>query len=454
MNAEHIEFAPDVAPHTWRPRSLVKIASVPPEPPTIGGLLYPRKRTVLSGETESLKTWLALILAKAEMEIGVPVAWVDVDAMGAAALLERLRALGVDDDITDELFLYYEPEESLRAELLEDVCGDIAGRGVRLFVIDAFNPILNLHGLDPSSTPDVETFWREVATPITSVGAAPTLLDHVVKNANQRGKYAYGSERKATGATVHIGFRLLEPLTRGSTGRTLLTRHKDRPGFLPHPTIGKLVLVSDGNAVTYSLEAEHSTTDGRFRPTVLMERVSSKLESEAEPRSQRWVEGNVKGKVEALRTALDVLVEEGYVVKEELSRGYGFSSLRPYREADDAENQPDSTASPLRPHRVPDLRSTPSTDCVPECPYRARDAVEVDSDAERVPTASPASSEEGWPVDDEDVEVVPSVVALRIGEPGYLELLDRSLEAGHLTDRERRQQRLLHFAVVRSTAAA
>jgi hypothetical protein len=48
--------------HTWRSSSLVARAANPPESPTIGGLLYPAKRTLLSGETEALKTWLALIL--------------------------------------------------------------------------------------------------------------------------------------------------------------------------------------------------------------------------------------------------------------------------------------------------------------------------------------------------------------------------------------------------------
>ena len=65
------------APNTWRPANLVQLAANPPEPPSIGGLLYPGLRTVLSGETESMKTWLALILAKAEIEAGFPVVWVD-----------------------------------------------------------------------------------------------------------------------------------------------------------------------------------------------------------------------------------------------------------------------------------------------------------------------------------------------------------------------------------------
>ncbi len=92
--------------HSWIPHSLVDLAQAPPAPPVIGGLLYPGKRTLLSGETESLKTWLALILAKAEMEIQIPVAWVDLDDMGAGAILQRLRALQVTDQTIHDFFFY------------------------------------------------------------------------------------------------------------------------------------------------------------------------------------------------------------------------------------------------------------------------------------------------------------------------------------------------------------
>jgi hypothetical protein len=102
--------------HTWIPASLITLAQNPPEPPTIGNLLYPGKRTLLSGETESLKTWLALILAKAEMQIEIPVAWVDLDDMGAGAILQRLRAIGVTDTETHEQFHYYQPEQMLYSQ--------------------------------------------------------------------------------------------------------------------------------------------------------------------------------------------------------------------------------------------------------------------------------------------------------------------------------------------------
>ena len=115
--------------------------------------------------------------------------------------------------------------------------------------------MLNLHGLDPSRTPDVETFWREVADPDHRAGAAPALLDHVAKNA-EPAKYAYGSERKATGAIVHIGIRLVEPLSRGSEGRRSSSAARIGPACLPQPEHRPLILTSDGENVAYALEAD------------------------------------------------------------------------------------------------------------------------------------------------------------------------------------------------------
>jgi hypothetical protein len=291
----------------------------------------------------------------------------------------------VDDDVIDDRFVYYEPAERLVDDLLEDVCGEITHRGIRLFVVDAFNPMLSLHGLDPGSTPDIESFWREVASPITAAGAAPALIDHVTKNADARGKYSYGSERKASGAIVHVGFQLTEPFKRGGTGRAVLRTHKDRPGFLPRPTVGKLVLVSDGLNVTYALEEDRSRKGERFRPTMYMERISVNLESEVEARSKNWIEENVTGKADPIRTALEVLVDEGFVMREDTPRGHYFTSVQPYREADDHDDEEvDETSSLPRPYLVPSLRSTPSSDLVPSSPLYG-DEVEVEVDQGRPP---------------------------------------------------------------------
>jgi hypothetical protein len=420
--------------HTWVARSVVALAASPAEPPTIGGLLYPAKRAVFSGETESLKTWLALILAKAEMDIGHPVAWVDLDAMGSAEILARLRALGVADSVVHDLFLYYEPGERLAGEMLAEVCEAIGARRIRLFVVDAFNPLLSLHGLDPNSTADVEAFWREVATPITDAGAAPLMLDHVVKNREAQGKYAYGSERKASGAIVHVGFRLLEPLTRGGSGAAHLMTHKDRPGFLPRPTIGRLVLDSNAGAISYRLEEDRSRADGRFRPTVLMERISRRLELLDDPVSQTWVEENVSGNAPALREALAVLTDEGYMERADGPRNsFLFSAIRPFREADDAvESDVGATPSSPRPHPVPDLRST-RTVTTPSPSPLIGDGVAPGLTGTLTTSPDPVPRGRRRPL---------------LGDDGCVHRLLLAANAGHITEAERRRAARAHRLVV------
>jgi hypothetical protein len=387
---------PDAQRHTWIPQSLIQLAQNPPAPPTIGNILYPGKRTLLSGETESLKTWLALILAKAEMNIENPVAWVDLDDMGAGAILQRLRAINVPDNTIDQFFLYYQPEQRLKDKLLDDVLMQLTVTGTRLMIIDAFNPALNLHGLDPNSTPDIETFWREIADPIAKTGTAPLLLDHVTKNAETRGKYAYGSERKASGATVHLGTHTLTTLAIGTTGRTILTVHKDRPGYLPRPTLGVLTIESDGAWITYKLDADKSHTPDGFRPTVLMEKVSRRLEQETGPVSLTWVENNVTGKRDAIRTAITLLHQDGHIEQTPGPRNTRqITSLNPYREVDEPT---ETDRAPTAPHRAPKLGqfglSTPSITPLPLKGEGDGGAVTTENGA-RSPNPSPPNSQNG-----------------------------------------------------------
>lgn len=319
--------------HTWTPRSLIDLAQNPPAPPDIAGILYTAKRSLISGETESMKTWLALIIAKAEIEQEQPVVWVDVDDMGAGALLQRLRSLAVPDQHIHDYFMYYQPDEALRGHLMADFLMQLTVLGARVMIIDAFNPMLSLHGLDFMSTTDIQAFWREVAEPITKTGCAPILLDHVVKNADNRGKYASGSERKASGCQVHLGTHLLNPLTIGNTGRTLLNVHKDRPGYLQRPSLGVLTLESDGTWITYRLDPDKSHEGGRFRPTILMERVSKLLEEQTEPKSENWIVRNTQGNNNAIPTAIHELTDSGYLHAEDGPRNSTiYTTIKPYRE--------------------------------------------------------------------------------------------------------------------------
>jgi hypothetical protein len=324
---------------TWTACDLVALAADPPAPPAIGGLLYPGKAHVISGEAETGKSLSLLAIAADELLADHGVVWVDTDEMGPGPVLEVLRGFGVDDDRISRLFFYLRPEEAFTAEAYECLAALIAAHSVRLVVFDAFNATLSLHGLDPCSTVEVQRFLHQVVNPLARRGVAVALLDHVVKKAEERGRYAYGSERKQTGVQVHIGMKAIEPFGRGRRGKSKLTVHKDRPGFLERPSPGLFVLNSDAESgrLSWRIEADHSAGDeGEFRPTNLMEKISRHLEISGKPKSRNAIEQAVPGKTDWKRVAIDRLLAEGFAEEVPGDRGARLVKVvRVFREMDE-----------------------------------------------------------------------------------------------------------------------
>jgi hypothetical protein len=320
---EEARYGPVAKPppeHTWKLLNLVTLGEREgaPEPPAVGGLFYPGRRHVLSGEAEAGKTWLLLAIAVDEIKDGHGVVWVDDDNMGPAALLERLRSLELDDEQIRASFAYLRPAERLNQRARGYIQQLLAQLDCRLVVFDAFNASLTLQGFDPNVTKDVEQFFRQVADLFCDEGAAVVFPDHVTKNREARGKYAFGAERKQTGVDVHLGLATIEAFGRGKTGKAKLTVHKDRPGFLERPSPGLFVLASDPESerCRWQIEREHAISEeGTFRPTNLMEKVSRYLETAGEPRSRNQIEQDVKGKGAYVRRAIDVLLEEEFAVE-------------------------------------------------------------------------------------------------------------------------------------------
>jgi len=318
----------DKGSEDWISHGLIELAADPPEPPLIAGLLYPGERHSIFGPTESLKTWLLAICAKAEMELGLPVVWIDVDGMGPGKILERLQAIGCSDEMIHELFRYKRPRTALAGAALDSLVAEVVACGVRLVVVDSLDPLLLRNGLEPNSGSDIETFWSEVADRLTEVGAAVATLDHVAKATDNR-DYAKGAVRKADGADVAIKMTLEGvPLTRGGTGKAKLARRKDRLAFHP-PVIGTLVMESDGEKVSYRLERLEADT---WQPTHQMQVVSEFLERGLASKNE--IEESVSGKGAYLRTALHELFEGGYAAYSDEKRGGHplIKSVRPYRD--------------------------------------------------------------------------------------------------------------------------
>lgn len=376
---------------SWTPRNLAELEDVPPVEPTLGslGLVYPGKRHVFSGPQESAKTLAAYVVGLSVVRRGATVVLIDFE-MGPWDAKTRLRELGASDE---ELggFLYVEPDVPATGSRV----AELVSLAPELVLLDAAAGAFQLEGYDDNSRKDVERWANAWVTPFWKAGIATVVLDHVTKNAETRGNYAIGSERKVGGADVHLGFSVITPIRRGTHGRYQITTHKDRGGCLKRGKLATFELSSDPETHNFTwsfVPAQEIDEEHVFRPTHLMEKVSRFLEQCVSlPVSRNTVEKEKLGKAEYVREALDVLVAEGFL--EELAgpnRSRNYDVITVYREVFDTSI---SGSSQVRPEFVPDPGDSGSS--VRPSPYRG------DDDDELVPKDEVSSSQATLDEDDD-----------------------------------------------------
>jgi hypothetical protein len=357
---------PEPVGTSWAPVPLEAVldGSQPDPPPALltrsdgRALLYPGRVHALFGEPEACKGWLALGACQEALEAGERVTYVDFEDT-ASSVVGRLVALGVDAYLIRERFAYVRPDEPLGDVARIDLEGAVYGSA--LVVLDGVTEALTLHGLDLASNTDVATWLGLLPRPLANAGAAVLMIDHVVKDREQRGRYAIGAQHKLAGVDCAYSLKVIEPFGRGREGRVKVTVTKDRPGhvraFADEGRVAEVVLSSaDGGSVTVRLEAPEG---GAFRPTTLMERVSRVVEDEPGVGTNA-IRRTVKGRAKFVQDALAVLIDEGYVdrrgdVDGKAARHY---SVRPFRAESDDHVPPfpdrvpetvSATASPLPP---------------------------------------------------------------------------------------------------------
>lgn len=306
-------------------------------------LFYAGKVNGIFGDPESAKTWIAMTAAIEALAAGQKAAILDVDHNGPIATATRLLQLGAHPEhLADpDRFRYYEPEdpEQLRAAIT-----DLVNRPPAVLIIDSIGEVFPMLECNSNNPDEVTMAMRLVATGPANAGACVILIDHLPKahEAREAGS-ATGSlakKRPIRGSYIQADART-QPAP-GQVGRITLRIKKDTFGELRRTSgggyAGTFTLDStDPDTLRWDIAREDAprNTDGTFRPTGYMEKVSRFVEDN-DQESARVIEDGVGGKREHVRTAMKLLISEGYISTISGARNSKLHhSVIAYREAED-----------------------------------------------------------------------------------------------------------------------
>ena len=292
-------------------------------------LTYAGRVHWLSGEPEALKSWLALLACSQVMARGGRAVYVDLED-GAAGIVSRLLAMAIAPSLISTSFAYLAPDGALRHTARDDLKPLVSAADI--VIVDAATEALAAQGLSAKDDVDVASWMALLPRWAAKLGPAVIVIDHVIKDAENRGRWATGSQHKLAGLDG-CAFTLegVQPGGVGMTGRSRLYLSKDRHGQVrPHAVpstggkswLGDLVVDSSGPFVDVALHPPAVRDPSEpFRPTVVMAKVSEALTKAGKPLTGRDLEARVTGKATVIRAALAALEDEGHIAIEAGARG-------------------------------------------------------------------------------------------------------------------------------------
>lgn len=387
------DTAADDEPHertTWWPTPLVqrsRDAAEEPEPTHLRredgrALFYSGKVNGLIGESESGKSWIALLAVVQALEDDQPVLMLDFED-SPASIHRRMTALGMADHLLEK-FDYANPDEALGAIQTEDLAEAIAAHQYRVILVDGVNAAMTMLGLDLNSNTDATKFTSKVLRPLTRNGTCVITVDHVPKRAEERGKGGIGAQAKRSmmdGCAISV--EIVEPFGKGQSGILKLIVDKDRNGHVRGISAGgknpgRAHIDSTGDTVQICITPPvmHDGDKPAWKPTEKMEAVSRFLEHLDGAATGNSIVREVTGKESTIKDAIAALVEGGYVTVESGPRNSILHRLiRPYRELL-------SPVSPPSPDRLPETAKRVSPD---PSPPTGRETLSGDSEDTSLP---------------------------------------------------------------------
>lgn len=220
-------------------------------------LFYPARLHSLIGESESLKTWVALLAAVQEIRKANRVMMLDYED-SPTSVIGRMLNFGISPADLAEYFIYIKPDQKLKdpdKELIKDLIESQPTKPVTLVIIDGVTEVMSIAGWKVNDQEDVAAFYNEMAKWFAALGPAVVMIDHVTKSKDSRGKDAIGAQHKRAGidgasyvVTPHRDFGY------GKHGESYLTLAKDKNGTVR-------AAVDDGKVGTFHITSDAATHD-------------------------------------------------------------------------------------------------------------------------------------------------------------------------------------------------
>ncbi len=167
-------------------------------------LIYPGREHAILGETESGKSWLALLSVIAELTRGHWVVYIHYEEGDPGSTIERLLLLGADPAAITERLRFVAPSKPVQADWVDALLDPAP----TLVIHDGINEAMALIGADIMAIDGAANFKRRLVTPFLRAGAASIACDHFPKDRDGRGRDAYGSVHKGNaldGARIVLG---------------------------------------------------------------------------------------------------------------------------------------------------------------------------------------------------------------------------------------------------------
>lgn len=350
---------PEAERSSWEAEDLAAIlaGTFEPEVPTLFPrddavhLLYPRRVHSFHGESESGKSMVAQAeCARVLRDTDGTACYVDFES-DAATVVGRLLAMGAQPDAVAARFRYIRPD--VKPDTSERDRTAYEGLMVQpcdVIVVDGVTEGMGVFGVQSGRSEDEVSQWvrwfpRRLAR---ATGAAVVLIDHVVKNADTRGRFAIGSQAKMAGldgAAYTVEIR--RPLGRGMRGAVSLRVAKDRPGGV-RPQCGQYRESDRTQEAAYVIV--DSSDDGRIKIEVRppmqddaqvrqdMETVSRFIEQNPECTQRKFASGRHASR---LAHAASRLADLGFIKIQKRGNGFVHTSEIIFR-ADDQHEHDDS----------------------------------------------------------------------------------------------------------------